>query len=242
MSFSRYNPSDRYRRKSRQQTVALFALTAFLIASFGLGYWFGRHNFAARLDAQQREITDLEQESNDLHDQLTAAQTEAQTAVMRLKQAEQEIEQLVPSDGPLRELLNLTRERLSEGTSPERLAFVIKAARPPRNCTPPATKRLVVSTPAYKGSDSVISLDDGLITVTARGTSARNEDGQPEAWFDPGQPISVTFEKFGEEAEDKEHTLPFSTSMVVKEREYRLSLSAGARSFLRVTYDSCDYP
>jgi hypothetical protein len=36
--------------------------------------------------------------------------------------------------------------------------------------------------------------------------------------------------------------MPLQHSMVVQNREYRFTIDAGAKSFARITFDSCDYP
>lgn len=238
----RYNPSSRYKDRARQKLNSfLFFVVTFVIAML-LGYWLGRQTVGATLKAQSEQISLLKVETRDLQQSLTDARTDAQTAIMRENQLKEDMETLFPSDGPLKELISQVRNRLEEGANPERLAFVIKSARPPRNCTDPETKRFIVKTPTYKGPDSTISLDDGMVVVTALGVSAKNQSGQPEAWYDPGQPVEITFEKFGGETETKKGTLPLSVSMIVKDKEYRFTFSGGARSFIKATYDSCDYP
>ena len=238
----RYNPQSRYRRRSQQRFYSFLFLLLTLGFAVGVGYWFGGQSFSAQIKSQERQISTLEQDTEELRTELTEALTQKEEADLRYNALQTEMESLVPSKGPLRGLLDLVKARLDEGANPERLSFVIRSARPPRNCTDPNTKRFVVATPAYKGPDGVVSLDDGMVVVTAKGDSARNSSGQPEAWFDVGQPVTVTFEKFGGEEEVKTGTLPLSTSMIIKDREYRFTLSEGAKSFLKVTYDSCDYP
>lgn len=238
----RYNPNNRYRNRAKDRLMSMISFLMMFVLALGIGYWFGRQGSAAKLDAQTRQIELLDQETRTLQEKMTAAQTEAQTATLRYDQLRKDMEDLVPTQGPLRELLDLVKLRLKEGTNPERLSFVIKSAQPPRNCTDPETKRFVVSTPTYKGSDSTISIDDGLIVVTAKGESAQTKDGQAEAWYDPGQPVSLEFQKHGGETEKKDGVLPLSSSFVVQDREYRFTISSGAKSFIKVTYDSCDYP
>ena len=238
----RYNPSLRYKDRAKQRFYSTLFMLFLLVAATALGYFMGRQMAAATIQGQAQQIELMDEELEGLRTELTDARTEAQTAVMRHEQLKKEMEELVPANGPLRNLLNLVKERLTEGTNADRLSFLIRSARPPRNCSDPDTKRFIVSTPTYQGPDSVISVDDGLIVITAEGESALNQSGQPEAWYDPGQPVKVEFKKLGGEVEVKEGNLPLTTSMVVKDREYRFTLSSGERSFLKVTYDSCDYP
>ncbi len=238
----RYNPQSRYRRRSQQRFFSFLFMMMTLMFAVAVGYWFGGQRYAAQIKSQERQISALEQDTDAMRDELTDALTKQQEADMRYNAQKTEMEALIPSKGPLRGLLDLIKTRLDEGASPQRLSFVIRSAQPPRNCTDPQTKRFIVATPTYKGPDSVITLDDGMAVVTAKGESAKNSSGQPEAWFDIGKPVTVTFKKFGGEIEEKTGTLPLTTSMVIKDREYRFTLSDGAKSFLKVTFDSCDYP
>jgi hypothetical protein len=103
-------------------------------------------------------------------------------------------------------------------------------------------KRFVVSTPAYKGPKSEITIAEGALVMRASGVSSTNASGQPEAWFDPTQEVTFEFTMQGGAVETKSGVMPFNHSIVVGNREYRLAISEGARSFAKVTLDSCDYP
>ena len=125
---------------------------------------------------------------------------------------------------------------------PQRLSFVIRSARPPSNCSDPITKRFVVSTPAYQGADSTITIAEGKLRIKAAGASSRSKDGKPEAWYDPAKRLKISFTPLNGKPEHKNGIMPLQHSMVVGNREYRFNVSEGARSFAKITYDSCDYP
>ena len=81
------------------------------------------------------------------------------------------------------------------------------------------------------------------ITVTAVGPSAVDAEGKAEAWFDPGQPITVSFTHIGGKTSRKTSALPFQHAIVVGEREHRFQVVASERQgFVEVSGDSCQFP
>lgn len=183
----------------------------------------------------------MQAEYTEMEEILTQVRAEAQTANMRYAQLREEINEKLP-DGPVQKLAALIREQLSSGINPERLAFVIKSARPPQDCTDAETKRFVIDTPAYQGPESVITIADGQIRIFGEGASARNDNGEPEAWFDPAKPVEIAFQAGSQTQEKKKDTLPIQHSLILGPREYRFTVEEGSRSFAKVTFDSCAYP
>ena len=142
-----------------------------------------------------------------------------------------------------RELLDAVRDRLAAGVEQSRLAFVIRAARNERECADaPATRRFVVQTPIYDGPNDSVSFAENTITVTAQGRSATDEAGNPEAWFDPVHPITLSFTGIGGERTDVEGIMPLHHAMVRAGTEYRFSVVSGDRAFVEVTAEACAYP
>ena len=161
---------------------------------------------------------------------------------VRIAELERRYERAVaPTEA--RELLDAVRDRLAAGVEQSRLAFVIRAARNERECAEaPATRRFVVQTPIYDGSNDSVSFAENTITVTAQGRSATDEAGNPEAWFDPVHPITLSFTGIGGERTDVEGILPLHHAMVRAGTEYRFSVVSGDRAFVEVTAEACAYP
>ena len=240
MRISSYNPQDRYRRRNSEQFLAFLIVISVIVLAFLLGVWFGKQR-AMQIDKDVK--TQLEtalNEREELQDRVTALSAEAQTANSRYEQLQEEFAEILP-EGPLRELSSLLKQQLDEGRSPERLSFLIRSARPPRNCTEPQTKRFVVSSPAYSGPDSSVSLAEGALIISGEGESSVNTNGKPEAWYDPSKGVKIQFAYDGQVV-PKSGVLPLRHSLVVANREYRITVAPGARSFAKVTFDSCDYP
>ena len=237
-----YNPRHRYEERARKKSAATFMIVAMLVGSFTIGLWIGREYAAAQLKSNKKQINQLEEQSQKLADDKTALLADAQASALRLQQLQLEMSTQFPDQGPLRPLIDLTRKQLDAGIAPERLEFVIRSARPPRNCTDPQSKRFVVMTPAYKGPATEVSVGEAGILLSARGMSAINASNVPEAWFDPAKPIDITFKTLDGQIEKKSGTLPMQHTVVASGREYRFTIAEGEKSFAKITFDSCEYP
>ncbi|MFK7839174.1 MAG: hypothetical protein AB8B83_02490 [Bdellovibrionales bacterium] len=241
MGFSYYNPNERYRRRAAARFGNFVTMSLLVLLIFGAGFWFGKQNAGQQEKVLKGRVKTMAEEARQMEQDLIEMRSTAQTATARYEQLQATYDEQLP-EGPVRELLELVRKQLDEGRDPERLSFLIRSARPPRNCSDIETRRFVVSTPTNNAPASKISVADGAITVTGNGLSARNEKGQPEAWFDSARAVGVDFKSLGGEMESKKGVFPIHHSMVVGAREYRFTITDGARSFAKVTYDSCDYP
>lgn len=240
MRVSSYNPQNRYRQRNSERMAAFLVVFGILALAFILGFWVGGQNAGQQERSLMAQVDDLLNQRESLQDEVTELRAETQTAQTRYEQLQETYEEILP-EGPLRELTALLKQQLDEGRSPDRLEFLIRSARPPRNCTEPETKRFVVSTPAYDGPESTISLADGDLLVSGSGQSAVNTNGLPEAWYDPSKKVTINFSANGEKS-TKSGVMPLRHSLVVGNREYRLTVASGAQSFAKVTFDSCDYP
>lgn len=241
MSINHYNPHDRYRKRAADRFGGFLVAVFIVLCIFGIGYWVGQERSGHSVGALKARIKSAETRVSEVEAELIEARSQAGTATMRFEQLEQSYQEQIP-EGPVEDLLALLRKQIEEGRDPERLAFLIRSARPPRNCSEIETRRFVVSTPANQGPDSQISVADGAIVIQASGVSARNDQGRPEAWFDPTKNIALTFITLGGQKDVKKGVFPLHHSVVVADREYRFTVSDGARSFAKVTFDSCDYP
>ncbi len=241
MSISPYDPGDRYRRRSAQRTVGVFMFLIFIGVTVGIGVWLGRMKSQQSLYIYQEKNSNLVKEQEKMQDEVTALRAEAQTAQVRLEQLKASYEELL-SEGAMQDLLELLRQQLEKGVDPNRLHSVILSARPPQNCSDAKNKRFVVITPVYNGPSSIASIGKGAVSISGVGSSAQNSKGQAEAWFDPGQPVKLTFKGRGGKDQLKQGMLPIYHSVAVGDKEYRFTITEGTKSFAKVTYDYCDYP
>ena len=216
-------------------------IAAIMAVSGMFGFWLGKQRDMQKTGSLSEQVKTLQAEKEEFQTTVGELMAEAQTANMRLSQFKEEYKEAIP-DGPMQRLVGLVRQQLGEGMDPQRLELAIRAARSPRNCTAPETRRFVISTPAYTGPESKISLAEGAIVIRGSGASARNAKGDPEAWYDPSKKVELEITINYGTKEKKAGVMPLYYSAVVGLREYRFTIEEGARSFAKVTYDSCDYP
>ncbi len=240
MMINSYNPHNRYRARAQQRVTNTITMVIVIALSACVGFWMGKQFGVEHNSSLERQVENLTKERNLLQTNVTELRAEAQTANTRYEQIKAEYNSVMP-EGPMQDLTSLVRQQIDQGMEPDRLAFVIKSARPPTGCTDPETKRFIVSTPNYTGPDSSVSVAEGSIIIKAKGTSATSKTGQAEAWFDPAQNVEVTFTSGGK-AETKKANFPIRHSVVADGREYRFTIEEGAKSFARVVFDSCAYP
>ncbi len=241
MSVYSYNPYDRYRQRSAKRTTGMIVFMFVFALVFAFGYWVGGIRSQQNIYILKEEKRILVEENDKYQGDMVKLRAEAQTANVRLEQLRTSYQELL-SEGPLKELVTLVSEQVEQGVDLKRLKSVILSARPPQNCSDPKSKRFVVITPAYNGPSSNALIDGGVLSVFGKGKSSKNSKGKSEVWFDPGQPIEVTFKTKNSSPETKKGLLPLHYSMVIEDKEYRFTITSGAKSFAKVTFDHCDYP
>ncbi len=241
MSNYSYNPYDRYRQRSARRTTSIIMFMFLFAAMFGLGYWVSGIRSQQDIYILKEEKRIISEENDKIQSDMVKLRADAQTANVRLEQLKASYQEIL-SDGAMKDIVTLVGKQLKQGVDEKRLKSVILSARPPQNCSDPKSKRFIVITPVYKGSNSKSSIDDGVVYVSGKGKPSKNSKGQNEAWFDSGQVIEVTFKAKNRKAETKKGLLPLHHSMVIAGKEYRFTITVGEKSFAKVTFDHCDYP
>ncbi len=141
----------------------------------------------------------------------------------------------------IQDLLVVINQKAADGVSPARMATLIAGLSQDEKCSDQSpAKRFTIETPVSQQANGSVSFYRGLITITGKGSPTLNEDGNPEAWFDPLKPVTVTFTLPGGENQETAGMLPLYHSVVVKDKEYRFTITAGRRSFADITVRSCD--
>jgi cell division protein FtsB len=234
---------ERRARRRRKFWLAVakwtFALLMILAAG-GYAYYAGENLARREVDRLEDEIQVLQDERTRLEEERALLEEQIRTAVTRAKEWESQYRRDVPT-GEMQTFLGLVDKKMQSGLSAERLAFLIEQASEPTDCVDdPDTKRFLVRTPLQKGANDSVSFDG--ITITASGESAVNDNGQVEAWFDIDKPLTLAFTQLGGEANTKSGLLPLHHALIVQDKEYRFTLTAGPRGFVLVTGQRCAYP
>ncbi len=229
-------------RKRRQSLLRVWLRiilwTLVLCLALGIGYI----AYDSGTALARRDVVRLEDQLAKLEAENTGLKADVEAALELEKAIEKQYGRKVPP-GKAKELVNLVRERLAAGVSLDRLAFVIGAAQNEDRCDDEAsTKRFIVQTQLGEGANDTVSFASNRIVVTASGTAAIDASGNPEAWFNPAEPIAIQFAVAGGATSDASGILPLHPSVVLGGSEYRFNLVAGARGFINVTGLRCAYP
>lgn len=243
MSLGFRDPHER-RRKHRRWTVIKFFIFLGLLGAVGwMAYGMGLQIGQGESDALRQQLADSREQVRTLLSENGRLENQQQAAQERASQLEQRYEEDIPQ-GEMAQLLDLARSRIEESVDIERLAFVLESVSRDRDCSgPTGSRRFLVSTPIFanEGNNSA-SFGDGAVILTASGESAVNEDGNPEAWFDPEQPLTVTATVIGGEESQFEGELPLHFSVVESNREHRFTVQAQQRGYVEVTHERCSFP
>ena len=233
--------SRRNGRRQRRGRVFRGILVATILVALGVAA------YLVGSDLARNEVAQLRETNRGLTERL-ATQSQRANRLQALADAAQDSErewrrryaQDVPS-GATKTLVSRIQTHIEGGADPDRLAlFVDAAARPPVCDDAPTTKRFLVRTPLYVGSNDSVSFANNALTVTAIGQPATDLDGKPEAWFDPAKPLTLRIVAIGGDVDETAGPLPLHRAVMWGGAEYRFSVVNGeSRGFVRVTADRC---
>jgi hypothetical protein len=231
---------EQRRRRQKLRRAWLQILWWSLVAGVAVGIGYVAYDSGTAL--ARRDVTRLEQQLARVEAENTGLKDDIEAALALDKTIKEHYGRKAPP-GAAKKLVNLVRDRLAAGVAPERLAFVIQAAQDEERCDEDtSTRRFIAQTQLGEGANDTVSFANNRIVVTASGTAAIDTAGNPEAWFNPAQPITVRFAVAGGAASETAGVLPLHPSVVTGDSEYRFNLVAGARGFINVTGQRCDYP
>ncbi len=232
----------RRRKRNLGGIITKWVLALIVLAgAAGYAYDRGRENAEAEIARLQGEIAATGGETATLRRDVESLRRETEAAKSAVADWRGRYESAVSSDA-VRGLIELVRQRLDAGVAAERLGEVIGAVENVRNCEPAQNKRFIVTIPRARGGNDSVSFGDNAVLVTAEGKPVLSAEGQAEAWFDPGQPVAVRFIAPGGRSWETAGVLPLHHALVLDDREYRFSLVAGERGFIRVIGERCRYP
>jgi hypothetical protein len=217
---------------------------AFIIA---IGAWSYRtgSSLARQEEARLRaEVTSLTETMETVEERNTALNAALERAQTEKADAEARYARDVP-DAETARIVELVRMRRADGVPADRIAEVVRAVTPQWRCTgDPVTRRFIIRTPltTTPGND-VAGFANNTITVTGTGVSEVDANGRPQSWYDPNQPVTLTFNRIGGgQPQDITGRLPLFYSVVSGNQIVRFSAVPGDRAFINVTGQTCAYP
>ena len=243
MSLGLHENRQRRRRRFWWGVIKWVLAVVLIVAAGAYSYLIGAQLAERDVEKANERIAELEGEVSGLQQQRATLAAEVAKARESVTGWQARYEREVPT-GFVREMMMLVEEKLAAGADRERLAFLVAAADKPQVCDEqPETKRFIVTTELQVGgANDAISFAERSITVTATGVAARDANGNLEAWYDPEKTLTLTCTHLGGQTVQAEGTLPLHHSLVAGDSEYRFTALPGARGFLTVTADRCDYP
>lgn len=214
-----------------------------IIGALGVKAYYTGSDIAQRdLLAEQEKTARLTGELAEVNRSVADLQAQLANAKRSAGDWQKKYEADVPT-GQLKEVLDIASAKLGKGVGMDRLRFLIGSAQNERSCdNAPVSKRFFVGTDLYSGANDSVTFAQSAITITAKGQSAKDAAGNVEAWYDAAQPLDVNFTLLGGENIQASGKLPLHHSVVVNNSEYRFSLTEGARGFVVISGDRCDYP
>lgn len=231
----------RRNRRGQQQSWHIwlklfkFALFAGLIGAVGFyGFQAGQQLVMEQVVEARAEIERLTTSEAAAREQVAKLETELGDTRKRADEYQAKYAQVAPTE-EMKELTAQLKAKLDTGLEPKRLAFVIANAQRPTRCGGESTKRFMVKTAKFDGASTWVRFAD-LITVSAEGTGTNGEQA-----FDPDKPVTVHFTAIGGKDSQVTGKLPLQHSMVLKGGEYRFTIAPGAKGFVEVTGDRCEY-
>lgn len=217
-------------------------VVGFFIGLGAYAHYAGSNLAKHEVQVQKQKVLELKAEIANLQAHKGRLESELGVAADKVLEWEQAYHRDVPS-GELKTFLDQIGTKLDTGLSNERLTFVIESAAEPRECESiPIAKRFIVRTPLHSGANDSVSFDKSKITVTAEGVSAVNPQGQPEAWFDKDEALTLNFIRLGGKKAVAQGTLPLHHALITEDTEYRFMAASGPRGFVVVTGQRCRYP
>lgn len=243
-SFSTLGFTRRQRQRQAQLRAIRYIAGIAAVAAVGfVAYETGRAQNEAEIGRLSASVTALERQILDARAGALAAREQERSARDRALAIAERYRQDVPA-GERLGLLQLIDGRLEEGVDVERLRFVLGEVEPVEACDDAIeTKRFLPTTPVAVSRESVVTFGNNRITVTGQGTSARDEQGRPQSWFDLAEPVSIRFLKLDGGVTLAEGILPLTHRLVDGDREWRFQIRPqDERGFVEVSAQTCAFP
>ncbi len=236
---------EQRRRRQRRFWFAVMrwgvAFAAILIAGY-YAYTTGARLARADVTSLQVRIDELTATVDTLKRQTIKQQAAVDAQRLEAEEWQRRYQRDVPT-GAVKKVVDLVLTRRAEGIPLERLQYVVGAVSAERDCDDDVTtKRFLVRTPLTRGANAAARFVNGTITIQAAGTSARTDDGRPEAWYDPAIDITLSARHLSGEEVATTGSLPLQHALVIGDREHRFSAFEGNRGYVEVTHQSCSFP
>jgi outer membrane murein-binding lipoprotein Lpp len=235
------------RRRRRQQTQWLLVRWLLVLLALGAAgfyaYQTGRRTAEIETERLQAEISALTARLTQLETDVANAHGAAQAAKADVAEWQRRYERDV-ARGPAKELFEVVQARLAAGVEPDRLKSVLQVTQNRRDCRAEApVKAFAVYVRELRKPRKTLTFGRGAVSMTIDGTISRDAQGNPEAWFDSAEPVTIRIIRAGGGSTEVSGVLPLFPSQLIGDREYRFSVVANrTRGLVDIAGESCRFP
>jgi hypothetical protein len=235
------------RRSRRRQALLGTARLVGVALAIGGGalasYQIGRSQSRIEVARFDSDLSALQELNRLLSERAASAEQRAEASITKAARLQRAYDADVPQ-GQTKELLDLLQQRLKDGVPASRLEFLLREARVERKCDPPSeNKRLLVHTSVTPTPAATAAFAKNQITVTVEGAPQRKPDGRTDPVFDPQQPVTLHLLRIGRDVGKTEGRLPLSHSLVLGDREFRITAKAvDKQGQVELIAQVCDFP
>ncbi len=243
-SYSTFGEAGRRRRRRTLLSILRFAaFLAVMAVAIVAAYEVGNSQMRTEVDRLEQRTEQLQEMSRLLRERVAAARQQAEQAEERRSAMERGYREAVPQ-GFRKDVLNEIDRKLRSGIPEERLAFVLGEVEKDQSCDARTENgRVLLQTPNATMPISAVSFDNGRIAISGSGSSARDEEDQPQAWYDPEKAVELRFLTIAGELETTRGMLPRTHAMVLDDRELRfLAKPSESKGFVDITVQICTFP
>lgn len=234
----------RRRRQRLQWSLFKWMVALALVGAAGFyAYETGRKLAAMEIDRLEGQIAALE-------GRLAATEAERDGALQAAAAARGDTEEWRRryehdvAKGPAKELFELLQSRLAAGVEADRIKSVLSQTQNRRDCrVEPGKKNYEVFFREQRKPRPTVTFARGEVIFSVEGVGARDAAGNPEAWFDSAQPVTIRMVRPGGGSAEAAGVLPLFPTQIVGEREYRFSVVPNrTRGIVDIAVESCRFP
>lgn len=233
---------NRYRAEQRQRMIGGLGKLVLFCGLLGMTAFYAYHVGAHVVQDEVAETTArLERERQD-DSRAIAELAQVRTALAESRHEAERYRGLYQQsqpNGDAADLVQLIRQKLEAGLPRERLAFFIHAAEGPVKCTELAAKTVKVRVGTSRGNEVRFGEAAGSLTVSAEGVPLPDPG---RTGFDATKPVTVRLTPAGGKPTEITGTLPLTHTILTRNYEQHLTITAATKGALQVAGDRCDFP
>ena len=233
----------RRRNRKRGEETARFWITVFkwggIVALVGAvsvsSYLAGKREAENNVSGLQEQLDTLRKDSEHIFARNRELEVSLAEALREGGSYKSRLDAIAPS-AELKSLIAQMQKRLNDGIAADRIALFISLADKPRGCQVLDKKRFYVRLSSRIAPENQVTYPGG-VNVNAEGMAG---SGNLSGAFDPAQPVNITFTFPDGKEIPASGLLPLTHEFVLRNSEYRFTLTPSGRGLVEITGERCD--